>query len=95
MFYTEGETFTAQLMFYTQKLINLKLSSFAHCTELVRDEQYEFTVDGQPVYVVWGAGSPPTAWAGHVVKVTDVFGNETITSTPVLTSRPVFVEILE
>jgi hypothetical protein len=95
MFYTEGETFTAQLMFYTQKLINLKLSSFAHCTELVRDEQYEFTVDGHPVYVVWGVGSPPTALAGHVVKVTDVFGNETITSTPVLTSRPVFVEILE
>lgn len=95
MFYTEGQTFTAQLMFYTQKLINLKLSSFTACSELARDEQYEFAVNGHPVYVLWGAGSPPAALAGHVVKVTDVFGNETVTSTPVLTSSPVFVEILK
>lgn len=95
MFYTEGQTFWAQLMFYTQKLINLKLSAFTACTELVRDEQYEFTVNGHPVYVLWGSASPPAALAGHVVKITDVFGNETVTSTPVLTSSPVFVEVRE
>ena len=95
MFYIQDEAFVAQLAFYTQKLINAKLTGFVGCTELVKDKQYEFSVNGKPVFVLWGAGQLPPALAGHAVKVTDVFGNETVTSAPLLTASPVFVEPLD
>jgi hypothetical protein len=95
MFYLEDGAFHAQLMFYTQKLINMKLTGFTGCAELVKDRQYEFAVNGKPVWVLWGAGALPPTLAGRTVKVTDVFGNETVTVSPTLTDRPVFVELVD
>ena len=46
-------------------------------------------MNGKPVYALWGPSAPPAALNGHIVKITDVYGNETITGTPV------FMEIVK
>ena len=67
--------YKAQLIFYTQKLMNLKLGGFTRCVELTRThKQYTFTVKGRAVYVLWGGETPPDL-AGKLATVTDVFGN--------------------
>ena len=37
---------TVRLIFYTQKLMNYKLTAFTECEEIVKGEQYRFTVGG-------------------------------------------------
>ena len=81
---------TARLIFYTQKLMNHKLTAFTGCEELVKGEQYRFTVGGKSVYVLWGTHSLPSDLNGKTLKGTDVYGNETTTSSLSLTKSPPF-----
>ena len=85
---------TARLIFYTQKLMNYKLAAFTDCEEIVKSEQYRFTVGGKSVCVLWGTHPLPMGLSGRTLKVTDVYGNETTTSSLTLTSHPVFVEVI-
>lgn len=102
MFYKVGKTFVAQLIFYTQKLMNLKLSGFTGCSELVFGEQYCFDINGRQVFVLWGDKRLPGTLRGKKLKVIDVFGNifsveasmnSTVSSVSGDKNKPVFVEL--
>jgi hypothetical protein len=102
-FETAPFTYEVTLSFYTQKLMNHKLTGFTECTELARAEQYRFRVGAKNVYVFWGDKLAPSELQAKKVKITDIFGNETITVIPANTAvnklpggnpdRPVFIEL--
>ncbi|KKW35671.1 MAG: hypothetical protein UY81_C0038G0006, partial [Candidatus Giovannonibacteria bacterium GW2011_GWA2_53_7] len=84
---------TARLLLYTVKLMNSKLAGFSDVTELVSNEQYRFTVNSEPVYIVWGDDPLPTALTGETLLVTDIYGNTTTTTDYTLTDLPVFITV--
>ena len=59
----------------------------------ISEKQYKFTVEGNPIYVLWGSGSVPEEITGEVL-VTDIYGEETTidSSEITLTERPIFIE---
>ena len=82
---------TTYLTFYVQKLIQAKLGGFTSATKLA-DGQYRFNVNGRDIYVLWN-GVPSTL--SGTVRVTDYYGNVSVTSVSSLTpteAAPVFVE---
>jgi hypothetical protein len=103
MFRDLNGAYVAQLMFYSQRLINYKLSGFTSCEELKSDEQYRFTVNGRSVYVLRGTGMVPTELLGQKVRITDISGHEDFPRLPpgpvpvsviaVGSEIPVFVEL--
>lgn len=106
MLYIVGQSnpiWVAQLIYYTQKLMNWKLTGFTQCTELLFAQQYRFEVKGKPVFVLWGESPIPTAIAGVPIKITDAFGKETYKTVPSgalvrdligSPDKPVFVELM-
>ncbi len=62
----------------------------------VTEGQYKFTVNGQPVYVLWGGKDLPKALEGTVL-VTDIYGHTQKVSVDAVTvaDTPIFIEPLE
>lgn len=79
-------------VYKAQQVMSAKIDGFTSVQEL-GEGRYRFTVNGRPVYVLWGAGQLPSELSGQVL-VTDLSGNETRVSASALTltSNPVFVE---
>ncbi|MCD6358460.1 MAG: hypothetical protein J7L90_00630, partial [Dehalococcoidia bacterium] len=79
--------------FYAYKTLSQKLGGFTTAEKLA-EGQYEFTVGGKILYVLWGTSSLPPEINGNV-KITNIYGDEETTdaaSLP-LSDSPLFVEI--
>ncbi|HVT04971.1 MAG TPA: glycosyl hydrolase [Thermoanaerobaculia bacterium] len=88
-------SFTITLPFYVNKLIESKLGSF-DTAEKITDGQYRFRSGSKWTYVSWNG--IPSSLSGSV-RVTDLYGNETLTtttstSTLPTTDSPLFLEPL-
>jgi hypothetical protein len=82
-----------RLPYYINKLLEAKIGAFS-AVRILAAGQYAFTVDGQSVYVLWEG--VPADLSGNV-KVTDMYGNETVMDAAALqphADSPVLVEKL-
>jgi hypothetical protein len=72
-----------------------KLDYFTSVKKLA-ENQYKFTVSNKSIYVIWGPGPLPSEISGKV-KLTDLYGKETIldASQITLTDSPIFVELIK
>lgn len=72
-FFTTGQSNTLLLPYYTNKLLEARLSGFTASTKLAAG-QYRFTVNGASVYVLWSG--IPTELTGTVTSF-DIYGTPT------------------
>jgi hypothetical protein len=81
--------------YFALKTLVKKIEFFTQAQK-ISDGKYRFIVNGQPVYVLWGTGSLPSEISGKV-KVTDLYGKETILDAPQikLTDSPIYVESIK
>jgi hypothetical protein len=81
-----------QAPFFAFKTMVEKIDYFTE-VEKLKEGHYKFTVDGKPVYVLWGSGGVPSKIKGKV-KVTDIYGKEEQreASSIILTDSPIFLE---
>lgn len=91
----KGTKFHPRQAYDAYKLMASKLAGFTSVKK-ISDTQYEFTVNGKSVYVLWadtGISTLPSDLKG-TVKVTDYLGNKEtkLASEIVLTESPIFVE---
>ena len=78
--------------YYGLKTLIEKLDKFTSAEKLA-EGHYRFMVEGQTIYVLWGAGEIPEEITGEVL-VTDIYGKETRTDSSAikLTESPIFAE---
>lgn len=81
-----------QKAFYAFQTIVDKIDYFEEVEQL-NEGQYKFTVEGRPVYVLWG-DRPLPAEIGGKVRLTDIFGaaKEVDAAEINLTDSPVYIE---
>jgi len=80
--------------YYMLKTLVEKIDYFDDVEKLA-DGQYKLSVEDNLVYVIWGNNNPPEEISGQI-KITDIYGKESIMDIKELTSSesPVFIELI-
>jgi len=91
----DDDQITLRLLFWTAKLINLKLAGFSAVEERLPEAQYRFSLPAGEVWVLWGQHTLPKELQGELLQVTDLYGQvqELGSDELQLDRRPVFVEV--